>query len=160
MFVSIEGTFFHSWVIDTSSECWNMSAERISRKTRKMKSNARDSVFTFLLQIALFILSECFFSANILWLRRIPLELKRQVDASCSSIQKIFIRSLARSFPLSKLLVTGFVSSSSLGPLKKWYLSAGRKAEGKWKVRMNESSSGMPEIGPDEMSWARVYVDR
>lgn len=151
MFVSIERTFFHSWVIDTSSECWNMSAERIGEKDEENEIK---------LQIALFILSECFFSTKILWLCRIQFKLKRQVDASCSSIQKIFIRSLARSFPLSKLLVTCFVSSSFLRPLKKWYFSAGRKAESKWRVRMNESSSGMPEIGPDEMSWARVYVDR
>ena len=62
---------------------------------------------SLLLQIALFILLKLLPFPH---LNCHPVELKCQVDASCSSIQKIFIRSLARSLPLSKLLVTCFVS--------------------------------------------------
>lgn len=82
------------------------------RAANKIKRSGRCilSSFVFLLQIALFILLAKIFSSPA-WL--VQFELKCQVDASCSSIQKIFIRSLARSFPLSELLVTCFVSCPS-----------------------------------------------
>lgn len=73
--------------------------------------------FFFIANCAIYFVGEYFSSL----LRRSSgeqFELKCQVKASCSSIQKIFIRSLARSFPLSKLLVTCFVSCPSEGMMR------------------------------------------